>query len=115
MGAAPPGGVPSRGVESAARRFLGGYLRYIYGHGPASEIRAASPQLARRLRRGRPRVSPATRQRRPRIAELSARSLGARTELAVATIDDGGAARYPIELVLERRGGRWRVARVGSD
>lgn len=110
----PGGSAPSTQAEAAARRFLAGYLPYIYGRGSASAIRAASPQLGRRLRRERPRVSPATRRRRPRIADLSARSLidGA---LVVAEIADGGVARYPIELVLERRGGRWQVARVGSD
>jgi hypothetical protein len=114
-GAGLPDGVPPRGVESAARRFLDGYLGYLYGRGPVSAIRAAAPELARRLSRARLRISPATRHRRPRVAELSAQRLGRGGEIVVAQIADGDIAHYPIELVLERRSGRWLVARVEAD
>ncbi|MDP2710337.1 MAG: hypothetical protein Q8O56_03885 [Solirubrobacteraceae bacterium] len=114
-GAPPPEGIAAERVERTARRFLDGYLAYLYGHGRAGAIRAATPALARRLARNRPRVSPATRQRRPRVTDLSAQRLDPGRELVVAEIADGGVARYPLELVLVRRGGRWLVDRVEVD
>lgn len=114
-GAGRPGGVASREAESTARRFLEGYLAYLYGRGPVSAIRGATHELAGRLRRARPRISPATRRRRPRVIELSAQALGRNRELVVAQIADGDIAQYPIELVLEHQSGRWLVARVEAD
>ena len=109
-----PGSAP-RPPEAAARRFLDGYLAYLYGRGSTSEIRAAAPQLIRRLRRRPPRISPATRKRRPRVVEISAAAQRHGREIVTAEIADGDVARYPIELALRRRGGRWRVARVETD
>ena len=111
-GPAEPG---ARAAEAAARRFLQGYLAYLYGHGPPSAVRAASPLLRRRLGRERPRVSPATRRRRGRVAELSARRLRDGGFAVTATIDDGGVARYPITLTLERRGRGFEVTEVGGE
>ena len=115
---APPAGPAepaTRAAEAAARRFLGGYLPYLYGHGAASAIRGASPKLRRRLGGERPRVSPATRRRRGRVAELSARRLPDRGFAVTETIDDGGVARYPITLTLERRGRGFEVTEVGGE
>lgn len=114
-GAPAPEGIAAERVERTARRFLDGYLAYLYGRGRARAIRAATPALARRLARNRPRVSPATRQRRPRVTGLSAQRLDRRRELVVAEIVDGGVSRYPIELVLLRHGDRWLVDRVEVD
>ena len=111
-GPAEPG---TRAAEAAARRFLVGYLPYLYGHGAASAIRGASPKLRRRLGGERPRVSPATRRRRGRVAELSARRLADWGFAVTATIDDGGVARYPITLMLERRGGGLETTEVGGE
>lgn len=103
------------GALRAGRRFLTGYLDYLYGRGSARRIRGATAELSRRLRRDRPRVSPATRRRNPRIAEISTKALGGGRTHVVAEIDDGEIARYPIELVLAGRGGRWLVTRVEGD
>jgi hypothetical protein len=31
-----------------------------------------------------------------------------------ARVEDGGAVRYPVVLVVARRGGRWRVVEAGG-
>lgn len=102
------------GLQETAQRFLAGYLRYLYGHGPARRIQAADRRLVRRLGRVRPRVSPATRRRRPRVIELRVRRVGTGA-VARAVIDHGGVARYPIELALIARSGRWVVRDLGVD
>lgn len=118
---APPAPQPqpsgeTRPVTASARRFLTGYLAYLYGHGPARAIPQADPTLRRRLQRERPRVSPATRRRRGRVAELSVRRVRGGRFAVTATIDDGGVARYPVSLTLQRyRGDGWRVVEVGGE
>lgn len=112
--AAPSGNLPAP-VERAARRFLAGYLAYLYGAGEVAEIEAASPALERRLRCEPPRVSPATRRRDPRVVALAARRLDRGRYLVTATVADGGVAEYPIELTLARRDGRWRVTSTVTD
>lgn len=102
-------------VQRVARRFLEGYLAYLYGRGEADEIEAASPALERRLRRERLRVSPATRRRDPRIVDLGARRLERDRYQVTATIVDGGVADYPVELSLARRSGEWVVNSTAAD
>jgi hypothetical protein len=102
-------------VDRAARRFLGGYLRYLYGRGGARQIRAVSRALRRRLAVHPPRVSPATRQRHPRIAAITGRRVGARRWALVAQVEDGGVERYPLALGLDLRRGGWIVTRLEGD
>jgi pyruvate/2-oxoglutarate dehydrogenase complex dihydrolipoamide acyltransferase (E2) component len=102
-------------AERSARRFLAGYLRFIYGCGRAEEIEAAAPALRRRLARTRLRVSPAARRRRPRVTGLDAQRLVSGAVAVTAEVADGGVARYRAYLELRRAGGRWTVVEAGSD
>ena len=102
-------------VVRAARQFLAGYLRYLYGRGGARQIRAVSRALLRRLAARPPRVSPATRQRRPRITAITGRRVGARRWALVAQVEDGGVERYPLALQLGRQHGGWIVTRLEGD
>jgi hypothetical protein len=114
-GAMAPAGAPAPEARRVARRFLSGYLAFIYGQGPARAIGGASAALVARLPRSRVRVPPAARRREPRVVELRAPG-GDRDRLHVtALIDDGGVARYPVSLTLTRRHGGWFVAEVASD
>ena len=106
----PPGG----DAEAAARRFLAGYLAYLYGRAPARVIEDASPELAVRLAHERLRVPPAMRERTPRIVSLAGSTIASGGFEATAVIDDGGVSRYPISLVVERRAGRREVTQVAS-
>jgi hypothetical protein len=105
----------TRGAARVARRFLRGYLPFLYGQGSAGPIASASPHLLGRLARSRVRVPPAARRRHPWVVELRSARLGAERASVTATVDDGGVSRYPIELTLARRGGGWLVTAVGAD
>lgn len=106
--------VPKR-AERAARRFLHGYLRFLYGHAGAREIEQATPQLRRRLSDSRLRVPPAARRRRPRVASLEARRIAANEVAVSAEVADGGVARYPVTVTMRRTGAGWRAVAVGAD
>jgi hypothetical protein len=115
---APPAPAPARvppEAERSARRFLAGYLRFIYGRGRAGQIEAAAPRLRRRLARSRLRVPPAARRRRPRVVELQARRLAYGAVAVAAEVADGGVAHYPVQLELRRGGRGWTVVEAGSD
>lgn len=98
----------------AARRFLSGYLPYLYGQGPATAIRGATPGLRRRLWANRPPVPPAALERSPRLIRVETHPSRSGRTTASGQIEDGSAA-YSIELSLLRRGGSWFVASVGGD
>ncbi len=99
-------------AEQSARKFLDGYLAYLYGRGSARAIPLASSEVRRALAARPPRVSPAQRERHPRIAALSAQPLAGGAISLTATIDDGGVARYPIRVKLARRARSWRVVQL---
>jgi hypothetical protein len=113
--AEPPRPDPATGPEKAARRFLAGFLPFLYGQGSPRAIPAAAPALAARLASSRRRVSPAALDRRPRVTQLEGRRVGRARASVAARIEDGGAASYPIALTLARRGGRWLVVAEGMD
>ncbi len=117
---ADPAAASSLEVDRAAavrlaRRFLAGYLPYLYGQGPARAVRGSTATLRRRLETARLRVSPATRKRRPRVVRVTAEPLDRGHWHVVATIADGGVAQYPIELLLTTGDGAARVAGVVSE
>jgi hypothetical protein len=115
-GTTAPAGAPPLEARRVARRFLSGYLAFIYGQGPARAIDGADAGLIARLARSRVRVPPAARRREPRIAELlRGRSRGRERLQVTAVIDDGGVAQYPISLALTRRAGGSVVAEVAED
>jgi hypothetical protein len=97
----------------AARRFLHGYLAYIYGHGRAAQVSAATSRLARSLASRAPRVPPSMRARHPRVLALHAVKAPGAIEVT-ALINDGGLVDYPIELRLAGLRGRLLVAGVGG-
>jgi hypothetical protein len=102
-------------AQRAARGFLSGYLRYLYGHARAGAIRDATAALARRLASERLRVSPAQRRRHPRLVALRVGLQGPAVVVVGARIADGGVARYPIELTLHRQRRRWLVSAIGDE
>jgi hypothetical protein len=118
--AAPPGPAPHRARPlaqplAAARRFLGEYLPFLYGRGPARAVAAAASSLRDRLAASRLRVPPAASERHPRVVGLDGRRLASGRVLVTARIADGGAATYPVSLTPARRSGRWLVVAVGAD
>ena len=98
-----------------ARRFLGGYLRFLYGRGSARAVPHASATVREGLARARARVTPAQHGRRPRVVDLELIAQDARVMIATAHVVDGGVATYPLTFSLALRGGRWLVNSLGSD
>lgn len=101
-------------ARTAAQRFLGPYLRFLYGRARPGAIRDTTPAVARELRRGRARPTPAQAQRRPRLAGLEVTLQTPGSAVAAATIADGGPAPYRIVIGLERHNGRWLIADLGD-
>lgn len=98
-----------------ARRFLDGYLAFLYGRAPAAEVSDTSAAVRRELARNTRRIPPAQRDRTPRVVDLAVTAQAARAVIATASIDDGDVAVYPVVFTLDRQDGRWRVSRLASD
>lgn len=99
----------------ATRRFLTGYLPFLYGRATAGSVRGTTPSVLRALRRSRARVTPAQRRRHPRVAGLTVTGQTTDSAIATVTIADGGPVPYRQSLTLERRAGRWLIADLGND
>jgi hypothetical protein len=105
------------GLARAADLFLAGYLRYLYGHGPASQVLDATPALLRSLLTHLPRVSPGMLATRPRVVALhSVPASSAPTSSGLfsvsAVVNDGGVVNYAIDLLLTQRNGRLLVSGI---
>jgi hypothetical protein len=103
------------GARRVARRFLTGYLAFLYGRGRAAEVRHVSASVRRGLARGRARKTLAQRRRRPRVEELAVIGQASDAVIATAQVDDGGVAPYTLTFTLVKRAGRWIVNSLGSD
>jgi hypothetical protein len=97
---------------TVARRFLDGYLGYLYGHAPARAVRDAVPALSGRLATRRLIVPPAMRRLRPRVLALGSAQAPPGLIGVSATVNDGELASYQLELILARAHGRLLVATV---
>ncbi|MFI4977439.1 MAG: hypothetical protein ACHQC8_01985 [Solirubrobacterales bacterium] len=97
-------------LARAANLFLAGYLGYLYGRVPASQVKGATTALLRSLRSHRPRVSPGMRARRPRIVALHSTPAPSGLLVVSALVNDGGLVNYSIGLLLVPRGGRLLVS-----
>jgi hypothetical protein len=97
-------------VARTSRLFIAGYLAYLYGHAPASQIKDATRALARSLEAHPPRVSPDMRSHVPRLLSLKAASAPSGLLGVSALVTDGGLIDYRIGLLLAPRGGRLLVS-----
>jgi hypothetical protein len=106
-------------VPVAARRvgerFLRRYVAYLYGRGSADELKGATRELRRVLRRARVRVPPARAARTPRIVRLQSTEQSPATVVVTVIVDDGDLAAYPVTALVERRAGFWQVIRLADD
>ena len=103
-------------AERAARRFLSGYLRLVYGKpgGTVDAIADASPRLLNDLRRSAGRVTPAQSQKSPRVERVTVINEGAISALATAQIKDSSDPAYPLSFHLQKSTGRWLTTRIGG-
>ena len=103
-------------AETAARRFLSGYLRLSYGKPGASidRLQHASPRLLAALRAEGGHVTPAQSQKTPRIERVAVIAEGATGALATAQIRDAPDVVYPLNLHLRKTVDGWVVNRIGG-
>ncbi len=92
-------------VARAADLFLAGYLGYLYGHTPASQVKGATPALIRSLQADPPRVSPGMRARQAHVLALHTTPAPSGLVGVSALVTDGGPVDYSIGLLLASRGG----------
>lgn len=111
-GGAKPAATVAPMVARAARKFLVGYLAYLYGHGLASAVRGATRALSRSLRAHAPRVSPGMRARSPRVVSLHAVSAPVGLVGVSVLVNDGELVSYPVGLLIASEDGRLLVSGV---
>lgn len=104
-----------RAATDAVRRFLTGYLPYLYGRTPAGRVKPITPSVAQALRAGSARTTPAQRRRHPRATSVKVTGQTARSALAAVQVTDGGPASFQLTLTVERQGGRWVISDLGDD
>jgi hypothetical protein len=106
--AAPPRG--SAAAEAAARRFLAGYLPWLYGHGELARIRNASRSLRAFLRAHVPVIPPTSTGLHGRVAAVGMRRSKSGWTALVNVTD--GQETYQIDLSLVQMHQRWLATKV---
>src|SRR4051794_3378428 len=104
----------ARAAATAARAFLGGYLRYSYGRAQARRIRAAAIPLLRELEASPPRVPASVARARPQLVSVRAEAATRGSDVDVVAVVDDGRRRYRIALALGDSGRRWVVTAVSG-
>ena len=95
-------GVPPA-LERSARAFFVSYVRLLYGHG--GQIRSATPEVARRLRRAG--ANPALRGNTATVGEIRGTKTREGYSVAAQITDTTQPAPYPLEAAFVRARGVW--------
>lgn len=101
-------------VARTARLFLSGYLGYLHGHTPASQIKGATARLLHSLEDHPPRVSPGAQADGARLVSLHRTPAPSGLAGVSAVVNDGGPVDYPIGLLLAPQAGRLLVTELGG-
>jgi hypothetical protein len=104
-----------RQASAAVRRFLTGYLPYLYGRASAGRVAPVTPSVAQALRSGSARVTPAQRRQHPRVGGVKVTGQTTHSALAAVQVVGAGAAPFQLTLTVERREGRWVISDLGDD
>jgi hypothetical protein len=115
MGGGQISGAPTGSAREAGERFLRGYVAFLYGRAGTAELKGATGDLRRGLRRSHRRVPPARAGRTPRVARFETYRQGATVVQITAIVDDGDVVPYPITAFVELRDGRWVVTHLADD
>lgn len=102
-------------ATAAVRRFLTGYLPYLYGRAAPSQVKPITASVAQAMRSGSARTTPAQHRRHPRAGAVKVTGQTAHSALAAVQVTDGGPAPFQLTLTVERRSGRWVIADLGDD
>ena len=101
---------PPADALRAARTFLGGYLAFAYGRGPASAVKDTTSRLAAALSARARMVPPAMRRLHPRLLALRVTSSTGGAIVITGLVKDGEVVAYRIKVLLAARGGRYLVS-----
>jgi hypothetical protein len=104
-----PGSSPA---VATARRFLHGYLPWLYGHARATAIQVATAKLIEQLKAQPPRVPATMREVHPRLIALGTQRAGG-DWLALANIT-AGQQTYQLTVTVARSHRGWRVTNVNA-
>jgi hypothetical protein len=102
----------SKVAATAARRFLYGYLSWLYGHARATAIHVASAQLIEQLKAHPPKVPATLRSVHPRLIALGTQR--ARGGWLALTNITAGQQTYELTVTVVRSRGQWRVTKVNA-
>jgi len=105
----PPG---SAAAENAARRFLRGYLPWLYGQAPLRAITPATSGMLADLKAHPLRIPPTMQALRPTVAAIAMQRRD-RGWQALPNISDGHET-YELVLTVAQTRGRWLVSNVSS-
>jgi hypothetical protein len=101
-------------IRSVTETFLAGYLAYLYGQAPASQVKDATPTFARTLERKRLQVPPGIRVLHPRVVGIQVSPRAPGRVIATALVSDTEVVHYPIRLALTDSASAWRVSGLES-
>jgi len=102
----------STAPAATARRFLHGYLPWLYGHEPVAVDAGATGALLGALKAHPPNIPPSMQGLHSRLAALGLQRQGGAWQ-ALANVTDGRET-YELILTLTQTRGRWFVSSVGE-
>ena len=102
----------SAAAETAAWRFLQGYLSWLYGQAPLHAIQDAAPGLLADPESHPPRIPPAMRSLHATVAAIAMQRHDSAWQ-ALANVTDARES-YELVLTLTHTRGRWLISSVGS-
>lgn len=112
QGEAKPWWTPAIAADarSTAATFLHGYLAYLYGQAPASQVTDASAAFVGALEHARGEVPPGVNGLHPRVVSLDVSPQPPGHAIATALVSDAEVVHYPIRLALTEGSRGWLVS-----
>ncbi len=101
-------------AKSTATKFLHGYLAYLYGQAPASQVRDASGAFVGYLEHARGEVPPGIKALHPHVVSLAVSPQAPGHAIATAIVTDAEVVHYPIRLLLTEGSPGWQVTGLES-
>ncbi len=96
-------------AKSTAATFLHGYLAYLYGHAPASQVKDATSAFVGSLEHARVEVPPGIKALHPRLLSVAVSPLPPGRAIATALVTDAEVLHYPIRLLLTEGSHGWQA------
>jgi hypothetical protein len=96
-------------AKATAATFLHGYLAYLYGQAPASQVKDATGAFVGSLEHARGEVPPGIKALHPRVVSLAVSPQPPGHAIATALVTDAEVVHYPIRLLLTESSPGWQV------